>query len=166
MKRWIDRYKTKNKSDQQLITQTSHPSSTKCRRNSSISFENTDDNQAQISNYALILCTIGKEYIMNYVYAHADAARRSIWVEYSWYEKRVLALFTRETATAVHTLHPRGSREEYHCWTHVRTIMLRNPWISVTGTNAVLYVLFKRYAGVMLVCQSEYFILVEKSFEI
>jgi hypothetical protein len=103
---------------------------------------------------------------MEYVYAHANAATR-MWVGYSWYEKRVLAWLTRETTTIGHTLHPRGSRKKYHGTAHVRTISLRNPWIVVTGTNAVSYVLFKWCASaVILEYQFEYFILVEKSFEI
>jgi hypothetical protein len=60
------------------------------------------------------------------IYAHANAVMR-IWVGYSWYEKRVLTLLTREIATTEHTLHLRGSRKEYHGTTHVRTITLRNP---------------------------------------
>jgi hypothetical protein len=126
-----------------------------------ISFRNIDG-QAQIHNYAFIL----QEYIMKDVYTHANAAWR-IWVGYSWHEKRVLVWLKREIATTGHTLHPRGTRKEYHGPTHVRTVTLRNPRILVTGTKAASYVLFKRCAGVfMLDCQFEYFILVEKSFEI
>jgi hypothetical protein len=63
---------------------------------------------------------------MEYVHVHANAATR-IWVGYSWYEKRVLALLTREIATTEHTLHPRGSRKEYRGTTHVRIITLCDP---------------------------------------
>jgi hypothetical protein len=62
-----DRYKTKSKLGQKLLISPSP--STKFRRNSSISFGNVDG-QAQICNYAFILCTLGKEDIMEYVYMH------------------------------------------------------------------------------------------------
>jgi hypothetical protein len=101
-----------------------------------------------------------------YTRTHANAVWR-IWVGYSWYEIRVLVWLKREIATTEHTLHPRGARKEYHGTIHVTTITLRNPRILVTGTNALFYVLLKRRAGVIVLdCQFEYFILVEKSFEI